>query len=700
MTELTDKSPNATPPESSRVRQAALSFSLSQQQGSFSRNDSRHHVVVSRTPSNSSDHREGTSNTVTPRTDDPQQQHGDSGGLRNGKGLAAKVFASAAQSLLGSRSFAANANPSNLGASTMGVSPSMRASMRFVHPERWDPSTQYRSSFSRRAGMLWQDHPRRLLRYKPAMVHRWTWIPLPYLRVFTVSVFGNAFIYFQSAILIGWCAVVHATGLGFSTDAQLSFIQVFGTAYLGSLANMGTIIALVLGLFITLVVNRWLDISSRYSTLRSTSLDLVMLARNYLVVPKPRDCHGSSSSSREAYDTAVKCADYAKRELVRYINAGHLCLLALVSTNVISTGSSPRRIVCEEDESEAISLATMPTTEGESIKGTSQSSDQPETPASFRSSTEQFEARSSSSAPLDKRCKAKHEAKVVHEEAGAVKAFVEGNGFKTHVAEVGSIRSSIAFQHGAMDAVHKEPSEEELSELGFGIGRFRVKATVREKWGKVLLHDLLFADFADDSIVTEEEWDAMAKLEDQGLPPYLTAYLWAAEIIREIGTHGWLLQQEIALPALQNKISIIRGSAESLVQLLRLQLPFIYVHLVSFTVHIYLIILATWFGFLFSVGFNRTDEAFASDENSAVSFSGDITDNDTSVKRLTGVFGYLFIIFANILFQGLLEIHAALDNPFGKEAFKIPIRLLVTDLMRATEAMIQDEATLGSVGIR
>eukprot|EP00958_Prasinococcus_capsulatus_P015206 scaffold1620_cov420-Prasinococcus_capsulatus_cf.AAC.4 len=192
----------------------------------------------------------------------------------------------------------------------------------------------------------------------------------------------------------------------------------------------------------------------------------------------------------------------------------------------------------------------------------------------------------------------------------------------------------------------------------------------------------------------------MAKLEDQGLPPYLTAYLWAAEIIREIGTHGWLLQQEIALPALQNKISIIRGSAESLVQLLRLQLPFIYVHLVSFTVHIYLIILATWFGFLFSVGFNRTDEAFASDENSAVSFSGDITDNDTSVKRLTGVFGYLFIIFANILFQGLLEIHAALDNPFGKEAFKIPIRLLVTDLMRATEAMIQDEATLGSVGIR
>ena len=61
----------------------------------------------------------------------------------------------------------------------------------------------------------------------------------------------------------------------------------------------------------------------------------------------------------------------------------------------------------------------------------------------------------------------------------------------------------------------------------------------------------------------------MATLEEQGLPSYLTAYLWAAEIIREIGTHGWLVQKEIALPALQQKISIIRACAESLVQGLR-----------------------------------------------------------------------------------------------------------------------------------
>ena len=68
-----------------------------------------------------------------------------------------------------------------------------------------------------------------------------------------------------------------------------------------------------------------------------------------------------------------------------------------------------------------------------------------------------------------------------------------------------------------------------------------------------------------------------------------------------------------------------------------------------------------------------------------------ISDLDTTVKRLTGIFGYLFIVFANILFQGLLEIHAALDNPFGKEPGKIPMRLLVTELIRATEALLQDD---------
>ena len=64
-----------------------------------------------------------------------------------------------------------------------------------------------------------------------------------------VTVFASWELHFQTALLCAWTLLIQLTGLGVPEEHQQHFCLIFGTAYLGSLANMGTIITLVLGLF-------------------------------------------------------------------------------------------------------------------------------------------------------------------------------------------------------------------------------------------------------------------------------------------------------------------------------------------------------------------------------------------------------------------------------------------------------------------
>jgi hypothetical protein len=82
-----------------------------------------------------------------------------------------------------------------------------------------------------------------------------------------VTVFGSKSLHAQTLVLCAWTAVIHATsGLGIAYQHQQHFKAIFGTAYLGSLASMGVIIALVLGLFISLVVQRWWEVRVQYAS--------------------------------------------------------------------------------------------------------------------------------------------------------------------------------------------------------------------------------------------------------------------------------------------------------------------------------------------------------------------------------------------------------------------------------------------------
>ena len=53
------------------------------------------------------------------------------------------------------------------------------------------------------------------------------------------------------------------------------------------------------------------------------------------------------------------------------------------------------------------------------------------------------------------------------------------------------------------------------------------------------------------------------------------------------------------------KLSAVNASAGRVLTYLASQLPYTYVNLVSFVSHVYLFVLATWFGFMLSSGLNQ-----------------------------------------------------------------------------------------------
>lgn len=49
---------------------------------------------------------------------------------------------------------------------------------------------------------------------------------------------------------------------------------------------------------------------------------------------------------------------------------------------------------------------------------------------------------------------------------------------------------------------------------------------------------------------------------------------------------------------------------------------------------------------------------------------------------------YLTIAFANAVFQGLLNIHVLLDNPYGDHCTKFPLRAQIVELLNASRTML------------
>lgn len=143
--------------------------------------------------------------------------------------------------------------------------------------------------FSTCTSALLQENPARVLAYKASSVHQYGWIPLNpfHWRNIKATVFSSALLNLQSAALCLWALLLHTTGFGVPVYDMRAFLKIWGTVYAGkrcshqglavaanpassatrvclagSVFNMATIVVFILGLFISLVINRWWSIRS------------------------------------------------------------------------------------------------------------------------------------------------------------------------------------------------------------------------------------------------------------------------------------------------------------------------------------------------------------------------------------------------------------------------------------------------------
>jgi hypothetical protein len=153
-----------------------------------------------------------------------------------------------------------------------------------------------------------------------------------------VTVFGSKSLHAQTLVLCAWTAVIHATsGLGIAYQHQQHFKAIFGTAYLGSLASMGVIIALVLGLFISLVVQRWWEVRVQYASLHHALLELAnsfATQSEYDAVSSEGSGKGVTGSNPSAGTTASAAAQTTRQTTTTTPTRSKKKTLRLVKTQL------------------------------------------------------------------------------------------------------------------------------------------------------------------------------------------------------------------------------------------------------------------------------------------------------------------------------------------------------------------------------
>ncbi|GMH38667.1 hypothetical protein BSKO_06551 [Bryopsis sp. KO-2023] len=404
--------------------------------------------------------------------------------------------------------------------------------------------------------MIWQENPDRVLSYRPSHLHYYGWIPFFIRRNIKATVFANQKLHLQTLCLLLWVALIHATGLGLSERDLAGFVKMFNMSFQGAIFNLGTVVIFILGLFISLVINRWWAIRLAYVKLSSNTMDLCMIIAN---------------SVRNEWNWNDQSTQRARSELTRLLNLGHL----LVITQA----------------------------DGQS--------------KNFKKS---------------KHCK--------------------------------HIISSI------IGAVPKHSKEKRI-----------VVKHISRTWVKKA-RDINFVDFANEGLVNVDEWNSINDAESKGLPKHLCVYYWTQALIYKCKGADWIVSGQQILPLMLSKISNIVEASAHIFTNISSQMPYPYVHLVSFVVHMYLVALATWYGCFLNVGIDGV-------ENSVDDWRAQrAEDRHMWNKEATIAWCYLLMAVANVTFQGLLDMHSLLDNPFGSHCTKFPLRAQVTDVINTTRTML------------
>lgn len=161
--------------------------------------------------------------------------------------------------------------------------------------------------------IVWQKGPDRLLKYRPNELHYYGWIPFLILRNVKATVFSDVYLYVQVGVLLLYVGLLHATGLGLPTQDLEAFVKLSGTSYMGALFNPAMVITFILGLFTTLVINRWAGVRAAYGKIMSGTLDLCLSVSNVI---------------HNEQDWGDVRARRARTELTRLLNLAHVLVLS------------------------------------------------------------------------------------------------------------------------------------------------------------------------------------------------------------------------------------------------------------------------------------------------------------------------------------------------------------------------------------
>lgn len=443
--------------------------------------------------------------------------------------------------------------------SVRGISEKVRVRSRTRHALKHRKVT---TRWKKKRDILWQQNPDRVLKYRPSHLHYYGWIPFGIFRNVKATVFSEVYLHVQTLVLLSWMGVIHWTGLGVSDQDLAAFVAMFGTAFLGAIFNYGMVVVFILGLFITLVINRWWSIRSAYAKLMGTTTDLCMVV---------------ASAIQNENDPDDRRTNRAKTEITRLLNLGHLLVVT--------------RADAQNDD------------------------------------------------------------------------FLKSSGLRTLLKSI--IISMKKFIHFPNSPKEDQGSQELTQALS--------------KPRKIALEDLL-----DEGLLNEDEWTLLTEGEAEGMPAYHLVYYWTQALINRCRAAELIISAPQMLPLMLNKINTIVESGSQIITTVNSQLPYPYVHLVSFVVHMYLLVLATWFGSYLHTG----QRGLSLDLRGQV--QGDLDQDDVEVRRSFWVVFWCYVLMgvANVTFQGLLDMHTLLDNPFGNHCAKFPLRAHVGSVTNASRTML------------
>eukprot|EP00276_Gloeochaete_wittrockiana_P013170 CAMPEP_0184371004 /NCGR_PEP_ID=MMETSP1089-20130417/163153_1 /TAXON_ID=38269 ORGANISM="Gloeochaete wittrockiana, Strain SAG46.84" /NCGR_SAMPLE_ID=MMETSP1089 /ASSEMBLY_ACC=CAM_ASM_000445 /LENGTH=322 /DNA_ID=CAMNT_0026713703 /DNA_START=59 /DNA_END=1027 /DNA_ORIENTATION=+ len=173
-----------------------------------------------------------------------------------------------------------------------------------------------------------------------------------------------------------------------------------------------------------------------------------------------------------------------------------------------------------------------------------------------------------------------------------------------------------------------------------------------------LIHQ--YRDLFDQNLITTDEWDALAKVPGK----FQVVYSWILQIITECARSDRLMFPATTLPNLQEDLTVLRGSAADIFMIIGTQIPFAYVHLLTLLTRLHIVFVTLYCSSLLAQGFQNR-----------------------AIERL--LLGYFVLAVNYAIYNGLLNLHDELVNPFGNDPHDFPHRGFQASLNMSTHAALE-----------